>query len=50
MLSSAGGPNAPISGGQVTTMRSEGALGIGSGTVIQLRGWDDDCDEELLAA
>lgn len=29
-------------------MRSEGALGIGSGTVIQLRGWDDDCDDELL--
>lgn len=31
-------------------MRSGGTLGIESGAVIQSRGWDDDCDEQLLSA
>lgn len=37
-------------GGRMTTMRSEGALGVLAGSVIQLRGWDDDCDADLLSA
>ncbi len=31
-------------------MRSDRVLGIASGSVIQIRGWDDDCDESLRAA
>lgn len=31
-------------------MRSAGPLGVEAGAVIQSRGWDDDCDEQLLTA
>lgn len=31
-------------------MRSDRALGIESGSVIQMVGWDDDCDQALVTA
>ncbi len=31
-------------------MRSDRVLGIDSGNIIQVRGWDDDCDQALLDA
>lgn len=39
-----------IVGGRMTHVRADGALGIASGAVIQMRGWDEDCDQQLLAA
>ncbi|MEI2718501.1 MAG: DUF3052 family protein [Candidatus Nanopelagicales bacterium] len=32
----------------MTTTRSDRALGIEQGTVIQMVGWDDDCDQRLI--
>ncbi|MFN8125673.1 MAG: DUF3052 family protein [Candidatus Nanopelagicales bacterium] len=32
----------------MTTMRT--VLGVEPGTVIQMSGWDDDCDESLVSA
>lgn len=34
----------------VTATRTGGALGIKQGTVVQMVGWDNDCDEELVDA
>ncbi len=31
-------------------MRSDRVLGVEAGSVIQIRGWDDDCDEGLRSA
>lgn len=34
----------------MTPMRTDRVLGIESGAVIQMVGWDDDCDDDLVAA
>lgn len=34
----------------MTVKRSDAALGIEPGAVIQMVGWDDDCDERLRAS
>lgn len=43
----------PTDGGLVPTMskqRSGGALGVRTGSVVQILGWDEDCDEALRAS
>jgi Protein of unknown function (DUF3052) len=32
------------------TGRTQGVLDITTGTVVQMMGWDDDCDQDLLDA
>lgn len=34
----------------MTKSRADGALGVKAGSVVQVLGWDDDCDQDLRSA